>query len=88
MKYDISKEWCEKMAELEGDSEITAGVPTHKNIEWWIEEAKKKGLVDVKFCLVERPDLTIENVMAEIAAMVVANASLLDFNDSYRKKDE
>ena len=38
VKINVDKEWCEKMARLEGDCEIGAGSTpaSTNNIKWWI----------------------------------------------------
>jgi hypothetical protein len=47
VKFNISKEWCEKSAKLEGDSEVGAGIPPSP-FEMWFAEltllARKRGL--------------------------------------------
>jgi hypothetical protein len=40
MKFNISKEWCEQSAKIEGDSEVGAGVPPTPR-EMWLAEVRR-----------------------------------------------
>lgn len=40
MKFNISKEWCENSAKLEGDSAVGAGVPPTTR-EMWLAEVRR-----------------------------------------------
>lgn len=35
MKIDISRDWCERRARLEGDQEVGAGFETMPTVPWW-----------------------------------------------------
>lgn len=48
MKFNISKEWCEQSAKIEGDSEVGAGaLPTAR--EMWLAECRR--LLVTKYAL-------------------------------------
>lgn len=68
MKLEFTKEWCMRMANLEGDSEIGAGKPMDDLTER-LRDLDKKGYQPLTGAIGEEAADTIDRLRAEVASL-------------------
>lgn len=89
MKIDMSKAWCMRMAQLEGDSEIGAGMlaidPVFDGEEAPAESPEEAGVAFSRFVRLARRGrgLTVET-LAERADVELAELLIIEENSQYK----